>query len=130
MCLFIIHLEYLWQIVVPLSSTLLCYFPASIKDATLYLCWDKEGVEEQNDTILDSIFRAVDADANRHQGHEDLESSASTDKHKRKKDRRKSKKKSKKSRKSKKRRHSSTSSSKSDTYSESESSTSSSDEKD
>ena len=32
-----------------------------VEAATLYLCWDKEGVEKTEDSALDTIFKAVDA---------------------------------------------------------------------
>ena len=36
-----------------------------VEAATLYLCWDKEGIEKTEDSALDTIFKAVDASKER-----------------------------------------------------------------
>ena len=87
----------------------------SIEAATLFLCWDKEGVEKTEDSALDTIFKAVDASK---EVGSDSESSSCSRRKKRK--HRKSKKaRGKKSKKSKKKQ---TSSSESDSESSEESS--------
>ena len=97
-----------------------------VEAATLYLCWDKEGVEKTEDSALDTIFKAVDA--SKETGSDSESSSCS-----RRKKRKNGKSKKTRGKKSKKSKKKETSSSESDSEnseaSSSEASSSSSSEK-